>query len=56
MASSLERLSDNSSRWSWSRLQTSSVVRVATSESGEGWLGEAASLEAFVSNDLTPEA
>jgi hypothetical protein len=35
MASSLERLSDNSS---------------------EGWLGEAASLEAFVSNDLTPEA
>jgi hypothetical protein len=56
MASSLERLLDNRSRRSSSRVQTSSMVGVATSDPGEGWLGEAASLGVFVSGDPPFEA
>jgi hypothetical protein len=52
MASSLERLLDNRSRRSSSPPQTSSMVGVATSGPGEGWLGEAASLGVFISGEV----
>ena len=56
MASALKRLFDSRSRRSSSRLQTSSVVGMATSDPGEGWLGDGASLGVFVSGDPLPEA